>query len=717
MQFAGGSYTFYTGTGPVTVNTQSGAFGTACGFNSGLWNSGINNTSYGQSSLKYNNTGANNVAVGRQCMEGLSATDLSGSTYPITNSSSNIGIGLAALRRTYSASGNVAIGNNSMNSVGYNPSANLFATFTGNTGVGNGTLQKINTGSNNVAIGSGSANNLDSGNYNVFIGVNSGISEISGSNKLYIHSSSASTSTSAGALIYGDFANGQLYNVGNRILTSSNYGSLVTNVSELTIAGKLTVGGLIDPTGLELTPVAANPGIIPNNTLWTNSADSNRLYYGNAPVGTGGGDGVPVGSMIDYGGGTVEDGYLLCNGAAVSRSLFAELFAKIGTIHGNGDGFSTFNVPNMCRRVAVGSGGSGTSVLGSTVGNVGGEETHTLTLAESPSHFHTLVNDGFGNVIAHYGGGGFAGLLSWSSDSNGDASHPPFTNSQGGNGAHNNMQPSLVVTKMIKCSTLSPSGSVNKTVTGTLTVNGNINAGSGIQFTTQSSNPGNVDTLWVDNTNSLYFGSTPVVVSGGVSNIETLTTSVTDTSKVLKPDGVGGVTWGSGPIITDWVDAGPVTITAPTSNPTKGTTSRDKVWWRRVGDSMEVRIEYSQTSAGTQGSGAYQFLIPNSKSIDLSKSNVSNDNTGNSALYAPFSCVGTCIVVAGTSPGTNIGTGVVSVYDATHVRITAQDDGAADTRFVGSPGVEWFSLQWDATRYGITFTVPIVGWTATTGAT
>lgn len=42
----------------------------------------------------------------------------------------------------------------------------------------------------------------------------------------------------------------------------------------------------------------------------------------------------------------VPDGYLLCNGAAISRTTYAALFAKIGTLYGVGDGTTTFNLPN-----------------------------------------------------------------------------------------------------------------------------------------------------------------------------------------------------------------------------------------------------------------------------------------------------------------------------------------------------------------------------------
>jgi hypothetical protein len=64
---------------------------------------------------------------------------------------------------------------------------------------------------------------------------------------------------------------------------------------DVTITGKLTVDGLIDPTGLALTPVAANPGgALAASTLWANSTDSDKLYFGASAV--GGGGGTPGGS-------------------------------------------------------------------------------------------------------------------------------------------------------------------------------------------------------------------------------------------------------------------------------------------------------------------------------------------------------------------------------------------------------------------------------------
>lgn len=58
----------------------------------------------------------------------------------------------------------------------------------------------------------------------------------------------------------------------------------VDKAGNVDMDGKLTVGGLIDPTGLELTPQGANPGGVPANTLWLNSGDSDRLYHGSTAL-------------------------------------------------------------------------------------------------------------------------------------------------------------------------------------------------------------------------------------------------------------------------------------------------------------------------------------------------------------------------------------------------------------------------------------------------
>ena len=95
--------------------------------------------------------------------------------------------------------------------------------------------------------------------------------------------------------------------------------SLLSNGSDLTIPGKLTVGGLIDPTGLELVPQAINPGIDPNNTLWLDSNTSDRVTVGSNPLLRGPAsntlNAVPIFNSTD---GLIGDSDVLINGGNIS---------------------------------------------------------------------------------------------------------------------------------------------------------------------------------------------------------------------------------------------------------------------------------------------------------------------------------------------------------------------------------------------------------------
>ena len=74
---------------------------------------------------------------------------------------------------------------------------------------------------------------------------------------------------------------------------------------------------------------------------------------------------LPAGVIIPFAGTSVPTGYLLCNGAAVSRTDYANLFAAIGTLYGAGDGSTTFNLPDARDRVLQGA--SGTHSAGSYI--------------------------------------------------------------------------------------------------------------------------------------------------------------------------------------------------------------------------------------------------------------------------------------------------------------------------------------------------------------
>lgn len=98
-----------------------------------------------------------------------------------------------------------------------------------------------------------------------------------------------------------------------------------------------------------------------------------------------------------------HNGWLICNGQAVSRTTYAGLFTIIGTAFGVGDGLTTFNLPDNRGRVA-GAIGQGSGLTNRILGNAIGEEQHTQTINEMPSHSHSI------NRVAASSGGG-AGIV------------------------------------------------------------------------------------------------------------------------------------------------------------------------------------------------------------------------------------------------------------------------------------------------------------------
>jgi len=91
---------------------------------------------------------------------------------------------------------------------------------------------------------------------------------------------------------------------------------------------------------------------------------------------------------------------------------------------------------------------------------------------------------------------------------------------------------------------------------------------------------------------------------------------------VLTTPGVGpiqGCGQSASVTVTEWQNAGPAVVTSTATAPTKGTTTVDRVSWRRVGDSMEVVWRFQQTAGGTDGTGLTLFQLPAGARIDLVK--------------------------------------------------------------------------------------------------
>jgi microcystin-dependent protein/Tfp pilus assembly protein PilV len=154
-------------------------------------------------------------------------------------------------------------------------------------------------------------------------------------------------------------------------------------------------------------------------------------------------DSFPLATSVEGYWSAPPTGYLIENGAAVSRTLYANLFAAIGTTYGAGNGSTTFNLPDSRGRVGVNKKATDTEF--DTMGEQYGEKAHTLTIAEMPAHSHQqYVNANTGGTPAF--------RRDWDADISGLAAYDQgiTTGSAGGGGAHNEIQPSIVKQAVIK---------------------------------------------------------------------------------------------------------------------------------------------------------------------------------------------------------------------------------------------------------------------------
>lgn len=212
---------------------------------------------------------------------------------------------------------------------------------------------------------------------------------------------------------------------------------------------------------------------------------------------------VPTGFIGPFGGVSAPPGWLLCDGAAVSRSTYAALFAAVGTAYGAGDGTTTFNTPNLRGKVPVMLDSAQAEF--NALGKVGGAKAVALQLAELAAHTHTVNSHSHGGATGtdspdhgHSGGTDAQGLHSHpgaggtsfamgvtqdaatgtarksvtgpagTTDNAGSHSHgvsvggasarhahgisaeAPGTDSKGSGTAHTNLQPFVVVNAIIK---------------------------------------------------------------------------------------------------------------------------------------------------------------------------------------------------------------------------------------------------------------------------
>lgn len=154
-----------------------------------------------------------------------------------------------------------------------------------------------------------------------------------------------------------------------------------------------------------------------------------------------------AGRVFAHAGTNDPAGALPCDGRAVSRREYWELFDAIGTTYGSGDGSSTFNLPNVESRTIIGE--SDSYALGAT----GGEEKHQLTIEEMPRHGHpeprTVWNAASGQIDGYVMIGDYTQTTTQS------------IGLQGGDQPHNNMQPYIVMRYFITTGKGDPVSGIN----------------------------------------------------------------------------------------------------------------------------------------------------------------------------------------------------------------------------------------------------------------
>lgn len=223
---------------------------------------------------------------------------------------------------------------------------------------------------------------------------------------------------------------------------------------------------------LGTTPVATRSAIPSNpvdgQAFWIRDEQQIYVYDSNEGTSIPSALALPAGAIMQYAAATAPAGWLLCRGQTVPRAQYQSLFNAIGTTYGAGDGTSTFALPDLQGRVPVGLNSSETEF--NALNKRGGAKTHTLTVAQMPSHNHTqsshthTIHGGNSGTNARMRsgraepGGGNSSMGAWhpwfgtgwnAIDNVKTSSVTPSIANRGGGGAHNNIQPYITLNYII----------------------------------------------------------------------------------------------------------------------------------------------------------------------------------------------------------------------------------------------------------------------------
>lgn len=190
-------------------------------------------------------------------------------------------------------------------------------------------------------------------------------------------------------------------------------------------------------------------GVAPEYGVFYIVLDDQTIYTYNGETlisvggGAGGGDSAPIGQVSMYAGSTAPDGFLMCDGSAVSRETYKDLYRVIGTTYGVGDGSTTFNLPDIKGKVVVMLDTNDTDF--DTLGETGGSKY----LQE---HIHDNLKWYDVSASADDGTGAYKLPITFNAGNSNTATnyHTGNVNSSTQTGNSGNLQPYIVLNYIIK---------------------------------------------------------------------------------------------------------------------------------------------------------------------------------------------------------------------------------------------------------------------------